>query len=266
MKFILTIVTLLLASKSFAITLNNSAEAHFEEDEVKIHVAQGFCTEIGRSDDELLDMIQLGMDRYWNTVSSSRLTLTKGELKTVSSDFNTGSICSSKTGGVCTVNTALTVSEGILIACNTDPSNDNFEAPGSGVLAITIPNNVNGSRIIGSLILINDRSTNEFKTKSYDEQVAIIAHEVGHAIGIGHAKKSNNLMYFKSFSTRSGLGEDDWDSMTYLYPKEEPISGCGTIDLGSNPNSGPKGPFGPIIIVGFLLTLIPWNRLRSLSS
>ncbi len=212
-------------NNSYAFTLSNSAAAAFAGDRVTIDVASHNCSNIGMSNQQLLDAANEAAEQYWNDVPTSRLRLAKGGLRSVSSLFQTDVICVSGTD--CTPTPALVVSSGILISCNNNSGN--FSS--GGVLSVTVPNSITGRIINGALILINDRSDNQFQNKSHAEQVSILAHEIGHAIGLGHSAVEDSLMYYRSISTRRALGQDDIDGVSYLYPTEQPIKGCGSIAL-----------------------------------
>src|SRR5690606_21495045 len=78
-----------------------------------------------------------------------------------------------------------------------------------------------------------------------------IAHEIGHAIGLGHAEDNQKeaLMYFRLVNQRKELGQDDIDGVSFLYPMHVDafgllegglLGGCGTIQL--NKNEPPKNP------------------------
>lgn len=220
-------ITLLISSNSFAFTLNNSAAASFSNNQVSINVAEIDCPGLsGITYTDLLDIAQEASTRFWNTVPTSALELVRGSVTSVSGDFYTQQICSNADTNNCTPNSALVVGSDILISCNNNATN--FSGS-SHVLAVGAPNNINGDAINGALILINDNGT--FDTLSRDEQIAVVAHELGHAVGLGHSEHDHNLMYFSSVSSRFRVGEDDADGVSWLYPTEQPISGCGTINL-----------------------------------
>lgn len=230
-----------------AFTLNNTAKLVFSQDEVLVNVASG-CTNIGSTDEELLNLVGKAVDNFWNTTPTSRLKLRKGSVVNVSAAYHTDTICTASTN--CDPNPDLAVSSDILITCNLNATN----FPNSSILGITIPNNISGSNILGALIMINDRADTQFDTKSNDAKVAILAHEIGHAFGLGHSPVVDSLMYYATVSQRKALGRDDIDGISYLYPKQQPVS-CGTIDLngGSTKGGGPdwwSGLFLGFSIIG----------------
>ena len=235
---------LFLFSTAHAFTLNNSAQLAFNKDEVVVNVASGFCSQIGITDEELLNLVGESVERFWNQSPTSRLKLKKGSLVNVSLDFKTSNICN--TGTNCTPNSALAVSSDILVSCNNNTSN--FTS--SAILAVTIPNNIAGNNIVGSLVLINDQITTQFDSKSTDEKISIIAHEIGHAIGLGHSPVTDSLMYYATMSKRMALGRDDIDGISYLYPKKQPLSGCGTIDTNNIPTNWWGGLFLGLSLIG----------------
>ena len=248
-KIILSFILLLISINTYAFTLNNSAMLVFADDEVIVNVTSG-CLEIGTTSEELLDLVGLAVDNFWNKSPTSRLKLRKGSVINAGSKFHTDSICTAGTN--CEPNPDLRVTSDILIACNAD-NLDNF--PNSSILGITIPNNIAGKTIIGSLIMINDTPNTLFDTKSKDAKVAILAHEIGHAIGLGHSPVKDSLMYYATVSQRKFLGRDDIDGISYLYPKQQPQIGCGTVDMSHSKGGGSdwwSGLFLGFSIIGFI--------------
>lgn len=241
MKFIFIFISLIFI-KAYAFTLNNNASMAFGENEVRVNVAAGFCSNLGIDDNELLSIVNDAVE-FWNHSPTSRLKIRGGGLKSVSANFHTGLICNSGTS--CDPNPALAVSSDILLSCNNNASN----FPSNGVLAVTVPNNYTNTTILGSLMLLNDQSNNPFQSKTRDEKVAIIAHEMGHAIGLGHSPVRDSLMFYAVVPLRRSLGQDDIDGITYLYPKEQPVS-CGTISDISKKNTI-SGFF-----IGFIISIL----------
>lgn len=241
MKSLSFFLLLLFSLKAQAFTLNNTAKLVFAQDEVKVNLAGGFCTNIGITDEEFLDIIGKAVDNFWNKSPTSRLKLRKGSVVNVSSDFHTDTICMPSTN--CTPNPDLEVASDILISCNNNASN--FSS--SAILGVTIPNNISGSTIVGSLVLINDQASNLFDNKSAEQKASIIAHELGHAFGLGHSPVEDSLMYYATMANRKALGRDDIDGISYLYPKKQPFSGCGTVDL----NGEDKPNYWGGLFIGF---------------
>ncbi len=255
MKYLsLLAFSLLLPNLSQAFTMNNSARLAFSQDEVTVNVAAGFCQRLGINDEVLLNAVANAVDNFWNKVPSSRLKLRQGNLINVSANFKTDSICQGTTN--CTPNSVLSVSSDILISCNTNTTN----FPTTAILGITIPNNISGGRIIGSLILLNDSAGTLLAGKSFDEKTSIIAHEIGHAIGLGHSPVEDSLMFYATRDKRKSLGRDDFDGMTYLYPKKEPIAACGSVDLQTkNP---PSNWWGGLFIGLMLISILEFGRKK----
>lgn len=246
MKFLIALVFLGLSVNTYAFTMNNSVKLVFSQDEVRVNVAAATCNNIGIDETEVLSIVGDAVDRFWNTAPTSRLKLRKGNLTAVSGNYATDTICVAATN--CEPNAALAVSSDILITCNTNPAN--FSS--SAILAVTIPNNIDGTRIVGSLVMLNDQATTQFDTKSREEKISIIAHELGHAFGLGHSPVTDSLMYFATREQRKALGRDDIDGISYLYPKQQPIGGgCGSVVLDdkNKPSSWPGLFIGFFIIV-----------------
>lgn len=208
----------------FSFTLNNNQNLAFEQNEVPVYIADTFCSNIGYTETELLDLITKANQQYWNRVSTSRLKLVNGGKLSMANAYHTDALCTS-TSPSCTVNPNLAFNRGILISCN-ENSATNFPTP--GLLAVTVPTSISGNKILGAVLLLNDTASSPLNGKSKDEITALIAHELGHAVGLGHSPVKDSLMYYLSIPTRRDLGWDDIDGITYLYPKEQPVS-CGTI-------------------------------------
>ena len=244
---------------AWGFTLNNTVAAYFPGNDIPVNVAAHTCTNLGVSNQDLLEMVDEAVNNYWNKAPNSRLRLRKGSLTSVAAAFQTEPGCTSNNGS-CTPNPNLIVTGGILISCNIDTGTPaNFSA---GVMAVTIPNNIQGRNINGSLILLNDKLDNSFKSKSHDEQVAILAHEIGHGIGLGHSPVEDSLMYYASIPTRRSLGWDDLDGLAYLYPTGQPFTGCGSLSTNHDEqnSSGGPGAFLATLALGMVLALVFTKR------
>ncbi len=249
---IFLILPLLFSATSFAFTLNNSGGAKFDSNEVTLNVeGSEECAKIGLTNQELLDAAFEAMDEFWNRAPTSALKIKKGQIVHLSADFHNLSMCTNATGS-CIARETLKVSSGILISCN-DNATD-FNSP--RILGLTFPNNTSGRTIIGSLVLINDKDGTQFASKSYHEKKTIIAHEVGHALGLGHSPIEDSLMHYLHNPNRHYLGQDDIDGIAFLYPAEQPkIASCGTISSSDeNKNAPQKGAL--LTFLGMIVGMI----------
>lgn len=235
-------------------TLNNSVGARYTKDKVQVRVARvsGNCNGQSTSADELVGLVNSAVNDFWNTIPTSRLQLEDGGfLETNDTDFVTGELCLS--GGSCGGTPIPAVSE-IVITCNTNATN--FPG-GTSLIALTLPTVISSRNVKGSVIAIN-ANNNSFGSLSRDKKIAVIAHEIGHAIGLGHTGKSENLMYHSVVPVRDRLGQGDVDGLTWLYPVQLDMYGLGcflgTISTGSGP-SEPPSSWWPTLILGALMGL-----------
>lgn len=246
MKIILLSFFLIFNVQAF--TINNSAGARFENEQIYVDVADNTtCSNAGVTPNDLLDMAQEGADKFWNTVPTSRLNINRGILKTVDTNFLTGLLCENPSR--CSGTPVPVVNENILIVCNSNANNYLSGASfNPGILGVTLPINIANRDLKGSVIIINNAPGSLFRSLPREEMISVLAHEIGHAIGLGHSKESANLMYYETHKDRRRLGRDDIDGLTFLYPKKEGLTkalkgACGTIafvgenDDGEGPNS-----------------------------
>jgi hypothetical protein len=258
MKFIL--LSFFILSSAQAFTLNNNFGASFKSSKVKVFVASDTVCTQGVTIDELYSYLKPAVNKFWNEVPTSRLRLVpSGFYGTFPVDINNAVLCS-PTDTKCISDAQASAKdlipgvEGIVIACSRELSNFSSSAD---VLAVSVPNNFSGRKIKGAVILINDSSSN-FKNLSPDDKISVIAHEVGHAIGLGHALNKNPeaLMYYKEVGLRRNLAQDDIDGVTYLYPKQ--VDACGLFGgFGSTIDTNHKGPpFWQMLLTLALMMMI----------
>jgi hypothetical protein len=253
MKYFL--FTLFLVSSAEAFTLNNNFGATFKDHKVKIYVEDTTTCQAQFTVYELEEWLKKAVNNFWNKVPTSNLRLIpSGFTRVNASNVNTAILCS-PTDFDCINNTAsgkelFPKVTDIVVACNED--NANFNGSGE-VLAVAVPNNFSGNKITGAVILINMAS--QFKSLSEADKISVLAHEIGHAIGLGHPKdQPEALMHFKTVNLRRSLGQDDIDGVTYLYPKH--VDACGLFSgFGGTIDDG-KSPLLTQMFLAFLLSLI----------
>ena len=227
-----------------AYTFNNNFESSFKDKNVSVSVDElSTCANAGLTVYELEDLVGPAVDKFWNRVPTSNLRLKSGGFSTATTNINTGRLCA-PTDSACITTAGVTVIApvtDIIIACN----NNALNFGGSNVLAVTIPNHFSGKNIIGAVILINESSL-IFSTLSKADKIGVIAHEIGHAIGLGHTNDTSALMYYKTVDQRSALGSDDIRGVSYLYPMQVDgfglLGGCATIK-NNDGSPGAKSPF-----------------------
>ena len=247
-----------LCLNSYAFWLNNSVGARFANSHVKIRVASntGTCSNANTTAEELSSLIAPAVDRYWNTVPTSRLRLSSGGYyQTDNSDFSDGVLCF-RGNTECEANAIIVPpASGIVIACNSETS-ENFTS--SGILALTLPNFITGRDIHSAVILINDAAGSSFANLNRDQKIAVMAHEIGHAIGIGHSEDRAAMMFASVVPKRRSLGNDDIKAVTYLYPQQ--YDACGLF-TGSLSDTQPPAGHLILMLLGFIFALIATKLL-----
>lgn len=227
-KWILSL--LFISINSYGFTLNTNTGSSFSGDSVKVFISSNsLCDQTGMTREQILDLAMEGAQRLWNRVETANIEIKRGGiLQTDNSLFISGELCAEDSNTNCDPNTTVPALGDIVIACNDNASN----FPQTNLLALSAPIRTTNNEIKNSIILINNISGSNFSNLSYSEVRSVLAHEIGHALGIGHSQEDHALMYFQNATTLKRLSQDDKDALTYLYPNK--LNDCanfiGTIE------------------------------------
>lgn len=244
MKILLaTFILILGQATALAFTLNPNTGKGFRSNNIKIIIADTDCSGAGFSTARLKKLTENAIKHYWNNVASSALNL---KVSGIDSSIDIDGM-----NHATALNTVVP-SNRIVAGCNDDA--DGFSDPtilGSALMSCT------GSNCKAVLILnANNSRLNDF---SSSELEAVIAHEIGHAFGLGHSEYKHNLMYYSvGGKNQEWLGLDDIDGVNYLYPHDPEALGffgnCGTIQSinSDSPWSFLKSLFLGLFFVFFL--------------
>lgn len=233
-----------------AFTLSNSGRHKLPDPNVTIIVATNTCTVAGFSSaQELVAMVEESVKEYWNRIPTCAL------------EFEVGGVASiDTTSDTLTEAMAKTPVGQILVGCS-----DNAAVfSSSSTLGVGNINTASGDR---GALLLNNRDTS-FANLSSEEKLAVIAHELGHAFGLGHSGDAAALMYYSiGGKIQDKLSIDDYDACTYLYPHDAP-GNCSAVPILSGPKDDNSGGGGRHFLLTFLLGLLlmgfAWKRVSPL--
>lgn len=222
MKNLLIVSFCLFSLNSLAFTLTYPERARLPSNEVSVDVASNSCAVAGfNTSEEFLAFVERAVDEYWNKVGSCALKLKKGVVN--AADTSAGDL---------TANMSKATVGTILIGCSSDGA-----VISGTTLGIASINRAPSDR---GLVLLNNVSTN-FANLTEQEKLATIAHEIGHAFGLGHSSDDVALMFYSvGTKVQERLTIDDFDGCTYLYPHDSPGS-CSSVALVDKDGSGGTG-------------------------
>lgn len=137
-------------------------------------------------------------------------------------------------------------------------------AEADAIPGVANSNTVTGNSIDVGFVLLNVQAgaSANINNLSAELRKVVIAHEVGHALGIGHSEAEEALMFFNATAKENlSLNQDDIDALSYLYPRDEPSDeplGCGVV---KGFTGGPPSHSALLLLLFFLPVLL-WGRLR----
>ena len=229
MKFLIGISSLFIFQIGYAFTLNSSTNPNlkgWEGGDVQLLVNTSNCP----ANVDVVGIIEAAA-QVWNNVPTSAIKVSYGG-STTSTDL------ASPPTVYCETNF-----QAVLGA-------DQNAVPGAA--AVIAP----AGQITQGVLILNV-SSGLGNIANFDETTLkiILAHEIGHILGLGHSSSTHALMYYNaSAKTELRLAQDDIDGMSYLYPSDElknnKYAGCGLVQ-----NLPP--PSGPSLFFLFLLMSAP---------
>lgn len=249
MRLILILAMLGSGTEAMAFTLNGSSALRgWPAETVTFYVNYDNCPV---SEGDLNSMIDRAA-ALWNSVPSSGVTIRRGGSSTVTASQATDS------------SFYATLEETPVIICDTDLSTnigqDSENIPGAASFAV----DSSTLEIAHGFLLLNAESGKaaNIGNDSVQEKLdLIIAHEIGHVMGLGHTSDVDALMYFNATAkTEMNLSQDDIDAITYLYPRSEfggdGLLGCGSLALrgggsGGSSGGGFSGGLGVLSLLAF---------------
>lgn len=247
MKFILLLILIFVQSQANAFTLGSStASATFkgwDSKELKFKLNISNC---GISENDMNAAIDSAFN-LWNSVDTSSIKLKRGDISTDT---------------VQTIINNATASDPYIIC---DDSFDqtfgltNEEA--NWISGIGSFNVINSKNINYGFLVLNSMqgsSAAVARLNAVDLSI-VIAHEIGHVLGLGHTSDEGSLMYYSIGKKQElRLSLDDKTGLTYLNPRNEPVKnkalGCASV-VGPL-NDDDKNNFKKQFIFSMFLLLI----------
>ncbi len=217
-----------ISSQTLSWTLINSGLSGFQtSSKINVYLSSNTCQNAGYSRQAMENLIRDVSENFWNTVSTSSLELVyKGirDANTSASDLT--DIINNNVGN-----------NEILIGCSADATT--FTS--GTTLAVGSMVCISQSDCRGG-VLLNDTAGTLLDTSDINVAKAVFAHELGHALGLGHTSENRALMYYSlSNKTQKALHQDDIDAIQYLYPAEKKVGGlggaCGSVQYIQNPKA-----------------------------
>jgi hypothetical protein len=192
----------------------------------------------------------------WNSVPSSSLVLEMGaDSSTTPTQLDGG-----------------TATDTPLIVCDPDFSST-LSLDGDLIAGVGIVLGSSYRPITNGGLILNVESGKTAALDSLDgvTKKIVVAHELGHVLGLGHTADESSLMYYSAGSRIAlRLSLDDQNGISYLYPRNEfsnrkLIAGCGTISHLTNDdwwNGNSLGLFAIAYFIFRLTVLLSRNKFK----
>lgn len=222
-------------ARAFTLVTTNPNQRGWANNEISLLVNMANCP---------IDVVSLISDAaaVWNDVANSNIKVSYGG-STASTAY------ANPTTVYCATNFAAVTG-----------ADDDF-VPGAA--SVHTSNNV----IYEGIIYLN-ASTGNANISNFDRNALkiIMAHEIGHLLGLGHSSSQNALMYYDAtYRNVLSLSQDDIDGISYLYPSDElsgdKMLGCGHIGH-LRPPSPPSSQASLVLAILLVLPMAVSMRLR----
>ncbi len=224
MKYLISLFAIIFTLNLKAWTLSRSDRLGFSSNKIRVLIGSDDCTNAGITASELRSYTVDAVEEFWGTVSTSSLELNVEEVSNISLSGDTLSTAVNKIDN-----------NAIIIGCNDNAtiftSNNILGVGGLGCAGTDCSGAVLMNNKAGTVLSVSDRQT----------IVAALAHELGHAFGLGHTSVKSALMYYDATGViNKALHQDDIDAVSYLYPSEKKLGGllgsCSTVVRSRNPD------------------------------
>ena len=202
----------------------------------------------------------------WNRVPNSRIRLSRGaEVTTTVAQALAGNAASGLPTPLilCDSNMQATFQTGVSPNLDPEPSFTSNNIPG---VTLPLPTELTMDYAV---LVLNSESGKSARISNLNSTVlrVVIAHEIGHVLGLGHTKDIANLMYFDaSERAKLSLSQDDMDGIAYLYPRTElagnGLYGCGTVQRSGGTDG--RGPGARAIAEVLIWIGVAWLGARTI--
>lgn len=219
-------------------TLMFSGVVGWSTQSLNVYVNPAQCT---LSEAEILALVDRSLS-VWNGIATSALTVARA----------------SENSGVTAAEYLAGDSHQVpLIVCDTNFSKN---VGSEDVVPAATFVSSSGSHFTSAAIFLNSQEGTgaEISTLNEAELRVVVAHEMGHVLGLGHTGVQNSLMYYSiSNKDDARLGEDDIMGLSYLYPRNE-LTGGSFGCAATHRSERPK--FGLLFSLFFVFGLILLGR------